>query len=72
MEHCKGTDKYHRPKTILETAEVLKEYCQNCKVEIIWKKSKSGKIDNRGYGEFHKRETLQPDHKHFDREYKVS
>jgi hypothetical protein len=69
MEHCKGTTQYHRPKTILETAEISHEYCENCKEEHYFKKHK-GKIDNKVYGDFHKRETLQPDNQYFEREYK--
>lgn len=68
-EYCKGTTHLHQPVIIRETTEVLIEVCTHCKEEVIFKKSKEGRIDNETYRIFHKRDMLQPGHNHYEKEY---
>lgn len=70
MEFCKGTTSLHVPAIRLESAEVLIEFCTHCKEEVIFKKSKEGRIDNETYRIFHKRDMLQPGDNHYEKEYK--
>lgn len=62
---------YHSLKTIIDTGEVLKEYCEECKDSFIFKKSPEGRMDNKTYREVHKKDLLQPSHKHYEKEYGV-
>lgn len=71
IEYCHGTNKLHLPVIIMETAEVLKEICSQCKEQAIFNKSKHGSIDNEKYRVFHKRDMLQPGDKEFNEIYKV-
>lgn len=69
MIYCAGTTNFHKPKIILETSEVTKEYCEECKEEFIFKKSRHGRIDQEYYHDIHQREFLQPYQKEFEKEY---
>lgn len=68
-EYCNNTEVFHKPKVIREDHEVLIEYCENCKEEQVFTKSRHGRIDNERYRVFHRRDMLQPKDKHFSREY---
>jgi len=49
----------HDYKIIIDNAEVIVEYCQECKKKLITRKDKNGRIDNNKYKEEHKRDFLQ-------------
>lgn len=69
---CHNSFVYHRPKVRVESAEVVIEFCENCKEEAIFTKSKSGSIDNNAYRIFHERDGLQGNHPRFEYEYEKS
>lgn len=70
-EFCEGTRVYHIPVTGIETAEVLIEYCENCKQEVVFTKSKHGRIDNELYRVFHAKDMMQPNNPRFEHEYEA-
>lgn len=69
MPFCNNSFVYHRPKTRIETNEVVIEYCENCKEEVIFRKGQGGKINNSVYRVFHERDGLQSNHPRFNYEY---
>lgn len=67
--YCAYSNELHRPVIRLETNEVLIEYCEHCKEEAIFTKSRQGRIDNESYRIFHRRDLLQPSHAEYEKEW---
>lgn len=59
----------HDYKIIIDNAEVIVEYCQECKKKLITRKDKNGRIDNNKYKEEHKRDFLQRGDKLYNKYY---
>ena len=59
----------HNLKTILDTAEVKIDVCNECKARFIYRKDIKGRYDQKQYLEDHKKNFLQPDDKFYSKYY---
>ncbi len=69
MKPCDQENYYHDPETIVDTPEVVVKICRRCKVEMVCTKDPKGRVDNETFHRFHRRNYLQPSHRHFEREF---
>lgn len=69
MIPCDQDNFYHVPKTVLDTPQVSIVVCERCKVERYFTKGRNERVDNEEYMAFHARNFIQPEHRHFEREF---
>jgi len=64
------SDHLHNCKTLLDTSEIVIDYCIECKKRLIYRKCRrTGRIDNQKYKRDHKRDLLQWYDKEYERYY---
>lgn len=61
--------KLHNQTTLLDTAEVLIDFCIQCKRKFTYRKNKNGRMDNEQYRKDHKRDFLQKWDKEYEQVY---
>lgn len=69
MKSCDQENYYHDIETIVDTAEVVVKICKRCKAKWEFTKDPKGRVDNETYHSIHRRNFLQPGHRHFEREF---
>lgn len=69
MKPCDQDNYYHVPETILESPEVVVKVCLRCKKKWDFTKDPKGRVDNETYHSIHRRNFIQPGHRHFEREF---
>lgn len=60
MRYCDNISAAHEPQVIHDTDDAMVAVCKNCKKQQVFRKDKDGRMDNRAYLKFFKRDVLQP------------
>ena len=69
--YCDKTSKYHDIHVLLDTVDVMREYCSQCKEQWDFTKDSNGRIDNETYREIHQKDVIQPGDKRYDEIYGI-
>lgn len=59
---CDNYSATHNPEVLAEDNSAILVWCKECGVEERIGKDRNGNPEHRAYGEFYKRDFVQPDH----------
>lgn len=57
---CDNIRETHKVQVLSESSDAIRAICIMCKAQAVFRKDPQGRMDNRAYGEFFKRDLLQP------------